>query len=171
MTYATWNPSDKGAAVTLSNGNLTASAGSDMVRATISKSSGKWYWEVTFDSLAGLTLGIATSSATLTSYLGSDANGWSYYSENGNKINNATQEAYGASYIAGAVIGIALNADDNEITFYKNNVSQGVAYTGLTGTYFAALGDGTIGGVGVANFGATALTYSPPAGFNAGLYE
>ena len=50
ITYATWNPSDKGTNITLSNGNLTVAkgnAGWESVRATIGVSSGKWYWEVT----------------------------------------------------------------------------------------------------------------------------
>lgn len=40
LTYATWNPSDKGAALTLSGGNLTVTkttAGAELVRSTISK--------------------------------------------------------------------------------------------------------------------------------------
>lgn len=51
VTYATWNPSDKSANVTLSNGNLTATITANTAfygaRATIGKSSGKWYWEQT----------------------------------------------------------------------------------------------------------------------------
>lgn len=49
-TYATLNPSDKDAAITLSGGDLTMSSATNAwrsVRATIGKSSGKWYWEVT----------------------------------------------------------------------------------------------------------------------------
>ena len=168
-TYATWNPSDKGAAVVLSNGNLTASLGTDMVRSTISKSSGKHYWEVTFDALTGLTIGIANSTASLTSYLGFDANGWSYYSSNGNKVNNVTQVAYGATYVAGDIVGVALDMDAGTITFYKNGASQGQAYSGLSGTMFAALGDDNSSGQGTANFGATAFTYTPPTGYTAGL--
>ncbi len=52
LSFATLNPSDKGSAVTLSNSNLTAtfSGGNGAVRATIGKSSGKWYWEIAVTS-------------------------------------------------------------------------------------------------------------------------
>jgi len=46
----TWNPSDKGTSVTLSGGNLTATAsatGDMAVRATTSHATGKYYFEVT----------------------------------------------------------------------------------------------------------------------------
>ena len=79
-TYATWNPSDKDASVTLSGGNLVASSTSASwaaVRSTISKSSGKWYWEYTVTAIGnGHTQGIGNSSATLANYVGQDANGW-----------------------------------------------------------------------------------------------
>lgn len=49
-TYATWNPADKSADITLSLGNLKATQTTsswDSVRSTIGKTSGKWYWEYT----------------------------------------------------------------------------------------------------------------------------
>lgn len=174
FTYATWNPSDKGTNLTLSGGNLTATvgAGGGAVRSTIGKSSGKWYWEVTRN--AGGTdcvIGIANSSAGLNAAIGLDANGWGYIGSNGNKLNNSSSVAYGATYASTDVIGVALDMDAGTVVFYKNNVSQGTAYTGLTGTIFAAFGTGNTGDNVTANFGATALTYSPPGGFNAGLYN
>ena len=61
-TYATWNPSDKGTVFTLSNVNKTitqASTGNGLVRATIGKSSGKWYWEVVTTRTTDYYVGIA----------------------------------------------------------------------------------------------------------------
>lgn len=49
VTYATRNPSDKNANIALSSGNLIATASNTAwksVRATLGKSSGKWYREV-----------------------------------------------------------------------------------------------------------------------------
>jgi hypothetical protein len=45
----TWNPSDKNAGITLSGGNLIATytGGLSSVRAAASKTSGKYYWEIT----------------------------------------------------------------------------------------------------------------------------
>ena len=51
-----------------------------------------------------MTLGIGKSTATLANYTGQDANGWCYFNSTGNKINNATSVAYGATYTTGDVI-------------------------------------------------------------------
>ena len=175
--YATWNPSDKDADVTLSNGNLTAhNAAGGTVRATIGVSSGKWYWEVNIDDASGgVLLGVANGTAALGDFVGSDANGWGYYSLDGHKFNNGADAAYGATYTTNAVIGVKLDMDSGTIEFLKNNISQGTAYTGLTGTLYPAWGPA--GGSsptapnGTANFGATAFVYSVPSGYNAGVYD
>jgi hypothetical protein len=93
-----------------------------------------------------------------------------YYGNTGTKYVNANAAAYGATYTSGHVIGVALDMDAGTVTFYKNNVSQGVAFTGLTGTIFAHVSGGSQACTYIANFGATPMTYAPPAGFNAGLY-
>ena len=72
------------------------------------------------------------------------------------------------------MIGIALDLDGGNLEFYKNNVSQGIAATGITGTWYAytaGLWVTTSTTSITANFGSSALTYTPPAGYNAGLYS
>ena len=176
VTYATWNPADKGSFVTLSGGNLTATmanTGRSIVRSTLGKSSGKWYWEVKkTDASTSLNVGIATSTAGLNTFLGADAQAWGYEGLSGaNAIyNNGSAALTAATYVQNDVIGIALDMNANTCAFYKNNVLQNTASI-AAGTWFAAVGDGNANGeVGVANFGASALTFSPPSGFNAGLY-
>ena len=171
VTYATWNPSDKGAAITLSGGDLsgskTSSAG--LVRSTIGKSSGKWYWEIN-NATASAIMGVAYASAPNTDYLSSTPNGWGYYGSTGILYNNSITVHTGATYTTTDVIGYALDASAGTLAVYKNNSLQ-FTLTGLSGTIYAAgSGDGVLGGSWTANFGATALTYSPPGGFNAGLY-
>ena len=173
LTYATWNPSDKGAGVTLSGGNLIAtSAGYDSVRSTISKSTGKWYWELLVTSATpDHLIGVGSSAAPLTAGPGEDTNAYAYF-KTGQRYHNATLTAYGASYTTNDVIGVALDADAGTVVFYKNNVSQGsITLTSVSTPYFAMFGDGTGSSTVTANFGATALTYSPPSGFNTGLYS
>ena len=177
-TYATWNPSDKGACITLSGGNLVAVASSDycLVRSTISKTSGKWYWEYTLTALKGGPLvGVATGAANINNYVGSDAAGWSWYSDTGtsNKWNNNVSATYSTIYATGDVVGVALDMDGGTITMYKNGVSQGPMYTGLSGTMYAAITPSVLGGGDTitTNFGATTLAYTPPAGFCAGLVD
>lgn len=175
-TYATWNPNDKHANIVLSNGNLTAvnsvnNGGDIMVRATIGKSSGKWYWEYSFSNYPNpITAGIAKAAATLSNYVGSDASGYCYY-YNGNKYNNNQAAAYGGTYGPGDVIGVALDMDAGTLTFYKNGVSQGMAFSGLSGTFYPAVTDNSAVNFVTANFGATSFKYPVPTGFNAGLYN
>jgi len=62
-----------------------------------------------------------------------DANGDTYhvlYFGDGNKQVDGTSSAYGASYTTNDVIGVAVDVDNNQITFYKNGASQGaISYT------------------------------------------
>jgi len=148
------NPLDKGSNVVLSNGNLQINIPSgiaEMSRSTIGMSSGKWYSEWLFTGGTNSNIGIATSQATLNNFLAFDAYGWIYYI-NGQKYTNNAGSAYGAAYTVNDIIGVAFDADNGTLTFYKNGVSQGVAFTGLTsGPYYFA--QGTINGDGLFNFG------------------
>lgn len=173
-TYATFNPADKGSNIVLSNGNLTATTASSFqsVRSNVSKTKGKWYWEVTLNHIDGFAGGIGLFGANLNDFVGDDASGWGYY-ENGNKFHTGSSVAYGSSYVAGDVIGVALDMDGGTVAFYKNGVAQGTAYTGLSGRMYAMNSINANGGNAVvtANFGATAFSFSVPSGFNAGLFS
>ena len=176
--YCTANPLDNGG-YTLANGNLdvsTTSASWKTVKSTIGVSSGKWYWEFSSTDAAlggspyrAVDLGIAKSAATLGNYVGSDASGWCYQNYDGNKFNNGSGSSYGATWIAGDVIGVALDADNGTLVFYKNGVSQGTAFTGLTsGPYFPAVSLYTGSSVsGSFNFGQRLFAYTAPSGFKA----
>ena len=174
-TYATWNPSDKDANITLSGGNLIATAGSawwSNVRANIWVSSGKWYWEVTLTAWTTEAMAVvATLSASLSIYPGGDAFWYGYYNVNGNKFNNTIGSWYGTSFATNDVIGVALDMTAGTIIFYKNNVSQWVAYTGLSGTIYPMVGVAGIGRQFTANFWATTMAYTAPSGYNQGLYS
>jgi hypothetical protein len=71
MTLTTWNPSDKGSGITLSNGNKTAtgSSGNFKVRGTTSHvSTGKYYFELNTISIVGGQgfFGLGNSGLNLT---------------------------------------------------------------------------------------------------------
>lgn len=181
VEYAVWNQLDKGAGIALSNGNRTDTASAAAtVRATIGKSSGKWYWEINADAALNDSLyGVANASAGLAIALGLDANGWSYYSASGNTYNNLVATAYGALWTTADKIMVALDMDNGKVFFGKNGVWQASgnpatganpAFSGLTGTIFPANGYNVTPGAGTTNFGATAFTYVVPAGFNSGMY-
>ena len=172
--YAVMNPVDQ-ISTTVTNGNIQAvsSAGdTPAIRATIGVSSGKYYWEVLYSAGTNNAchIGVADALAALSTTNSIGANSWNYYGFNGNKWNNNTSTAYGASYTTGDVIGVALDMDTGTLTFYKNNTSQGTAFTGLTGkTLTANLGNGTGGGTQTyqVNFGQRPFSYTPPTGFKA----
>lgn len=180
VTYATWNPSDKHASVTLSGGNLVAAGSATAnvngcVRSTVGKSSGKWYWEVAVTTAGTVSQshGIADAAEDLDAGASLvNLDGFRVYQGSlGAKFKPNT--AYGATYTAGDVLGFALDMDAGTLVCYKNNASQGTLVSSLSGTFYAyavlsSPSSGTAP-VATANFGPT-LTYTPPVGFNAGLY-
>lgn len=166
-----WNSSDKHADVTLSNANLTCTASAiwRMVRGTVGKSSGKWYFEVTFVSVAvWTTMGIATASVALTDYVGRNTGSYGLGPDHTYDSSGSTSHANSIS--AGGVGGVAVDLDNGKIWFASNNVwlaggdpaaGTGARYSGIpAGTYYPAAAPGlqslTINAV---------LTYTPPSGF------
>jgi len=165
--YCTLNPLDKGSSATLSDGNLVLSlSAASSVRGTIGVSSGKWYWETTWGGTSGL-IGIAKGDTLLSSYVGRYVDQWAY-AQTGEKYTGNVGLVYGATFTTGDIIGVALNADSGQLTFYKNGASQGVAYSGLTsGPYFPAFGDNSATTNHVTNFGQRPFAYTAPSGFKA----
>ena len=166
--YCVLNPLDKNtSSITISDGNLKyATSGTNFgVRGSISVSSGKWYWETTITAVGtgSLLLGIANATWDLT-YVGSTSGSYGYFSANGNKGNNTSFSAYGATFTTNDVIGVALDMDSGTLTFYKNNTSQGTAFTGLSGSFFPAFSGQTSDSAAV-NFGQRPFSYTPPTGF------
>jgi len=162
--------------VTLTNGNLDAAFGSVSggggVAATHMVSSGKWYWEITMTSDANAShIGVITGDnpgfGNDTFYEpGLTSDSFSYQS-NGTKYNNNSNTSYGASYGNGDVIGVKLDLDNGTIGFLKNNSDQGTAFTGLSGDYIPACGDGNSSDSFSlsANFGSRGFTYTIPTGY------
>lgn len=171
MAIVTWNIDDKNNNVTLSNNNLTANISSvGSVRATIGKNIGKWYWEITTITSDSTTMiGIGTSSANLTNFVGSDANGWAYYMNSGKKYNNMTATTYGNSYSGVNIIGIALDCSLGKLEFFRNGISQGVAFTTLPiGTIlYPMVSSASTNEITTVNFGATSFLYGIPNGYSA----
>lgn len=173
VTYATLDPANKGAGITLSGGNLTvtASAANQQVFSTISKLSGKWYWEAEVTSGVLIFFGIASSSSSTSVSPGFDSFSVSYRSNTGNVSWNSSTVASGAAFTTGDIVGMALDMTSGTIAFYKNNSFQATYSFSIGSPVFAVGGGSAAGVVGfIFNFGATPLTYTPPAGFNAGLY-
>ena len=113
---------------TLTNANLSITNTSSAfreVRSTYYLTTGKWYWEAKVTRLdETLQVGVVLSDYSAGS--GSRR----MYQNNGNKY-TPNSSSYGASFTTNDIVGIALNLDDGEITFYKNGSTQGVAATDL----------------------------------------
>jgi hypothetical protein len=159
---------------TISNGNLswsqTGTAAYGKAVGTIGMvGSGKFYWEITLATGTNFTeVGILLASDQSIYYTGYSPNGYVYYKD-GTKGNNNTYPAYGASFTVGDVIGVAFDCSTGTLTFYKNNTSQGTAFTGLTGTYLPAFSNASSNSANVTNidinWGQRPFSYTPPTGY------
>jgi hypothetical protein len=164
--YCVLNPLQNGG--TLSNANLTFAGNTGSTIGTIAPSSGKWYFEATVATLGtSAYIGLAD-----TTWFGTDT-GWSYsqvyvYISSGNKGGNGSSTSYGATYTTGDVIGVAMDLDGGTITFYKNNTSQGTAFsTSVAGKALRPfLGTTSPSSTTYnVNFGQQPFAYTPPTGF------
>ncbi len=175
--YNTWNPLKNPQVAVLTNGNLDLSTAGSTARygtyTTIGVSTGQWYWEITAGSLStdGYNIGIVNASKPDTTALNADTNSYIYL-DTGAKGYNGTGTAYGATYTAGDVIGVALDLDAGTLVFYKNGTSQGTAFTSIaSNTWFPTVADNatgsTTGSSFIANFGQRPFAYTAPSGFKA----
>ncbi|WP_107951039.1 SPRY domain-containing protein [Lysinibacillus parviboronicapiens] len=163
----TLDPINKGSNVTLKNDNMTAVIvdAFGTARASIGRSSGKWYYEITFESLNNAMVNVITSASVGTTYNLTTSRG--YYSSTGTKWSGAQSISlpYGTAFKAGDTVGVNLNLDGGVLTFYVNGANQGVAFTDLKtlGTLFPAItsGSSTGGSTATFNFGATPFKYPP----------
>ena len=173
--YATLNPLHRNPnGNTISNGNLTqsTSAGNGHYRANfaIGASSGKFYFE--YQPTGGAVSGMV-GLCEQTHVEGNNLNGakaYSYYGVTGYKQGSpsAVDVAYGATYTFGDVVGVAFDSDNNTLEFFKNGVSQGVAFTSFPNyPYYPAFSAGSSSNTVTynVNFGQKPFKFSPPDGF------
>ena len=135
--FCTLNPLDAGT-ITESQGNLkvTRDSAHETIQGTMSMPSGKWYWEVyngmPGGSTDGTLIGLGSNASNiLNSHVGSTATSWGY--ENTGLVwNNSNGTGSNASLANGDIFGIAYDADQGIIRFYKNGTLQNDGYTGVT---------------------------------------
>ena len=175
-TYSTFDPAAKHGNIILSGGNLVAtnntSDGSPFSTLSLifqaSGGSPSILKYAEFTGAAGVAMWIGLAKSTLAYgsdgvYVGSDADSYSYRFE-GEKVTSATPVAYGAAYGSSDVIGVLFDSQTGNLSFTKNGADQGVAFTGLSGSFCPAVSIGYTGAI-TANFGASAWAYAPPAGY------
>jgi hypothetical protein len=130
--FCTWNPlMDMWSTHSEGNLKIVTGSGSDRWKRNATSSfllpeSGKWYWENVVVAVGEIGIGVTIGyggfddqhPAKSRYYHGGGADGG--YQIEGSNVSTAP-----ASYTNDDIIAVAYNADDNEITWYKNNVSQG----------------------------------------------
>lgn len=162
----TWNPTEKGASTNLSNGNLTAIPiyQTSSVKSTLSQNKGKWYCEIKIDALNINCIGIGKPNLPMTSGISASTDFYYYYAD-GRKGNSGVISAYGSAMAVNSIIGILVDFDIGTLTFYKDGISQGVAFNDIKklGEFVIIASSGTLSGTGgvTANFGATPFVYPP----------
>ena len=153
-----------------SEGNLKAeitnSSGNRTTVATMGSKSGKWYYEVLYNSqvVDALCVGFGDESynalygnnklfedhSPSVGYYGA-SNGFIYY--------NTSRTEYSTDFTAGDIIGVAADFDNNQIYFYKNGTvhpnANPFSYTFSDTFFIPAMGNLTSGGnqTITANFG------------------
>jgi hypothetical protein len=196
--YAVLNANDKSSNLTLSGGDLSATrntgTGWATVRATVGKSSGKWYFEVENLANGGTTgdamWGFMSGTDSLTVYPGNsalDANSIGWQANNSPDSSKFQDGSLGAvtGYGTVAVGGKSLFAVDLGAgkLWIKNSSAGGWAgggdpAAGTTPTFTFSAGAHVYPALSAysapqgakANFGASSFSGSVPSGFNSGWY-
>lgn len=182
---ASFDPSDTGSFITLSGGNLIATVnlssgvppstppyGANLTRGNLGMHDNKTYFEITIlQSSRSIFIGVQTLLNDLVHAPGIGAG-------TGQSVNNSgTSYAPDANtfsdtfpFIAGDVIGVAVDVLGGSISFYKN----GTLLETKTGITFGAAGLAVYPVVALsgfedavlANFGQSAFAFSPPGGYS-----
>ena len=121
--FSVMNPLYGDGGTTWKEGNLelsTANKGNNT--STFFMESGKWYWEAMGEGYVGAVCAFDKGQYNDSiSVSGSDSIG--YYT-NGNVYWGTGSDGTPATYTSSDIIGVALNMDDGQISFYKNNTLQ-----------------------------------------------
>ena len=147
----------------------TATASSTTYSNFVIPKTGKWFMEATMTNNGPNYAPIiqATNYIGMTTYTYTNSN-LRYYI-NGQKRLDGTWSSYGATFTQNDVIGVAVDVDNNQVTFYKNGASQGaISFTFASGVdYFFAASDGSSFDSGAYswNFGQRDFVYTQPTGF------
>lgn len=181
-TTTTFDPSKKGTNVTLSGGNLTVTgSGLGVVLSIASHSTGKFYLESSITA-GGAAVGFGNASLGLNSFLGASDN-------DSVACNNVGQIFINGAQVGSAISGfgptnvVQMAVDfvnqkvwwkvdslgwDNDIIANQNPATNtgGTSFSTINaGPYFAGTTIGSGSDTSTFNFGGTAYSFTPPAGF------
>jgi hypothetical protein len=139
-----FDSSTKGSSISLSNNNRIATSTNNAhswnsVYGVNTHTSGTvvWYVNVTklHDHTANyweMVIGVAHTTTRGANVFINSQEGVGYIQENGDKTQSGSSPdhtSYGSSYAVGDVIGVHLNIDAQTLSFSKNGITEGTAYT------------------------------------------
>ena len=165
-----------------SNGNTTATAKSNakgVTLSTLGASTGKYYFEAKITNTDSFAVGITNDAIGLNTWSPSTGN-YVFYKEDGNIIRPSGSTASGTTYGTNDIIGVAWNATNSEVTFYKNGnaIASAYAVEGTQGTMMFAIADSGTGSVNTVNcnfgngyFGTTAVASIENPDDGIGIFE
>jgi hypothetical protein len=183
-------------AVTLSGSSLiatnTGTTSADQgahVAASAGKTSGKYYFEITWTTITGSSadnrgVGVGTTASTYTGMGNGGTTGVINYRTGSTWSNGASILAGAGNWLTGQIIGFAVDLDNRRFWFrltpagnWNNNVANnpatntgGLVIPAGTMVPFVTFGgtSGVANNVVTANFGATAFSGAVPSGFTSG---
>ena len=175
-TYATFGDVS---GMSLSGGNLVATStttGSVAARSNIAVLSGKRYVEFVFGGspMTYLYTGVQNASITAIYTLPWDyTNASFYYGQNGVYSGGGGVQGSAATWLTGDVMGLGIDRDGGYLYLYKNGALQGslVLPPGAVFPFAQANVPSGLSQSVTARFGPTGFSYSPPSGYEAGLYS
>lgn len=175
---AAFDPANKSADFTLSNGNLTSTRTASATtianaKATLPKTTGSWHVEFTLTAQvggAGVVFGVALSAFSNTTSTGGAGTG-AAKSSGGIAVDGTSYGAAGDTFTTGDIVAVELDATTGNVYFQK------LGGTGRKGPYPIAVGAGLVplfgmenGASGVnsvvnINAGQSAFAITPTGGF------
>jgi len=161
--FATLNPLNMSSNITISEGNLktTASAAWHSAIGTIYSTSGKWYYEFVLTGDSWVVVGAVPTSQDINNHPGTGSGiksiglVFSTNSSRGDISYNGSNSVYtdgGHGINTGDIIGVALDLDNNNVKFYKNN-TQLYNLSNLLSDEPYTFSVSNYGSAGVSNFG------------------
>ena len=178
--FCTMNPLYPDGGITFSEGNLKLNRSSSSWRSaggTIAVSKGKWYWETkttgdyTFVGFADIQLFNEGCSVRESFTTGATTTGTAFSLRNNDPVIHSVSTSGGQTYLSGsysasaftsATIGIALNLDDNEASWYIDGTIQN------SGTPLSISAGNYIPGISIYATGVELNFGSPPYSISSG---
>lgn len=163
--YAVLNPLKTTTAPSRGNLSFIGVSGSyvDTIYGSVPvKSAGKYYWEITGAYVVGV------NNQDINPVADQSIGRLVYHGGIGSILSGSSSVQSGLPTVTSTgIVGVAIDLDNSEIKFYKNNVQVGTAVTITAMDNWFPFFQNSNGYVSHINFGQRSFAYTPPTGFKA----